>query len=114
MPSYSPVFSSQLILGSDSTGYPSFDVPAGFTAVVRDFSQWDIAGGATTELVIQNSGAAPGIVSARLENAGVAAYSQWQGRVVVPEGGIISLTVTHIFAGPDVYVGGYLLRNTLT
>lgn len=104
-----PVYSSQLILGSDSTGYPSFDVPADFVAVIRDASQWDISGGAITEVVVQNSGAAPGIVVARLSDAGVATYSQWQGRVVVPPGGIISVTVTSVFARPDVYVGGYLL-----
>jgi hypothetical protein len=114
VPSYSPVFSSQLILGTDATGFPSFEVPAGFTAVARDFSAWDIGGGAVVEMVVQNSGAAPGVVCAVLGPIGVASYEQWQGRVVIPAGGILSLTITAVFARPDVYVGGYLLRNTLT
>lgn len=109
-----PVYSSQLILGTSSTGYPSFDVPDGFTAVVRDFSVWDEAGGAVVQLLIQNSGAAPAITAAVLGPLGVAAYSQWQGRVVVPAGGIISCTITSVFTAPDVYVGGYLLVNAGT
>lgn len=113
MASYNPVFSSQFILGSSTDGYPSFDVPDGYTAVVRDFSIWAPAAIAFVLLEIQNSGAAAAITAAALQIAAFAGYSQWQGRVVVPGGGIISITRTSVGDSPDVYVGGYLLANTL-
>lgn len=114
MPSYSPVFSSQFIVASELDGISSFLVPAGFTAVVRDFSSWFSAGGAVVQLVVQNSEAAPGVTVAAVGAAGVAEYSQWQGRVVVPAGGIMTVDTTYLGATPDIYVGGYLLRNNLT
>lgn len=104
-----PVYSQQFLLDNASTGYSSFEVPAGFVAVVRDFSIYDTVGGNVTKLMVQDSDAAPGICVAALEATGVAQYSQWQGRVVVPAGGIISLELVTVGDTPDVYVGGYLL-----
>lgn len=82
--------------------------------MVRDFSMWTAEGAAIAQLLVQNSGAAPAITMAAVSTLGVATYDQWQGRVVVPAGGILSVTISELSSGPDVYVGGYLLRNTLT
>lgn len=114
MPSYSPVFSSQFILNNSTTGYSSFEVPAGFTAVIRDFSCYTIVGVSLAQILVQNSSVAPPIVVASLGELGVNVYAQWQGRVVVPAGGLIDQNLEFTGDGPDTYVGGYLLRNTLT
>lgn len=114
MPSYSPVFSEQFILSDEALGYPSFLVPAGFTAVVRDFSAFTADGVELAQVLIQNSGAAPAIVVASVGSILAAGYGQWQGRAVCPGGGTISVSLTYLLGGPDVYVGGYLLRNNLT
>jgi hypothetical protein len=114
VPSYSPVFSSQFIVSTEAEGYPSFLVPAGFTAVVRDFSIFSTASVELAQLFIQNSDAAPAVCCASLATASAPAYAQWQGRVVCPEGGTISVTLEFVFGAPDLYVGGYLLRNTLS
>lgn len=111
MPSQ-PVYSSQFIAYNASVGSLDFAVPTGWTAVVRDFSMWDEAGGAVAQLLIQDSEAAPAITAAVVKSAGIAAYSQWVGRVVVPGGGIISVTLTSVITTPDIYAGGYLLQNT--
>lgn len=114
MPSYSPVFSSQFILYTDAAPNLSFLVPAGMTAVVRDFSLQTNLGGAVAQVAIQNSEAAPAIVIAQLETVGFPAYDHLEGRWVVPENGLVNLSVSTVDSGTSVYVGGYLLRNTLS
>lgn len=103
------VYSSQLLIGSSSLGYPSFLVPENFVAVVRDVSAWDSAVGFVVQVLIQNSDAAEAITAVAVQDAGVPAYAHWEGRVVVPAGGTISLETTSVGGSPDVYVGGYLL-----
>lgn len=114
MPSYSPVFSTQLILYTDAAPNLSFLVPDGFTAVVRDFSAQTNLGGVIAQLFVQNDVDAPLVCVAQAETAGVAGYDQWQGRVVAPAGATLSLELSTADSGTSVYVGGYLLRNTLT
>lgn len=114
MPSYSPVFSSQFILYTDAAPNYVFDVPAGFTAVVRDFSAFTELGGLVTALNIQDSEAAPAIVCCYLGGFGAPEYQHIEGRWVVPGGGIMTLYVSSVSLATSVYVGGYLLRNTLT
>ncbi len=114
MPSYSPVFSEQFILYTDTSGATAFEVPASFTAVLRDASAYATIGGAEVTFSVQNSEDAPQVVVAQVNPAGIAAYDQWQGRVVIPEGGLLTLQEAIVGLGLEIYAGGYLLRNTLT
>lgn len=109
---FQPVFSSQFIVSNDETGTGVFEVPSGSVAVIRDFSVWLEAGGALVQLQIQNSSVAPAVVAAQVSTIGVPGYAQWQGRVVVPPGGIMSIASESLGSGLHVYVGGYLLANT--
>lgn len=111
--SYSPVYSTQFIVYGSSAGALEFAVPAGFTAVIRDASADATATAATVTVLVQNSDAAPAIVVARMSGAGIPFYSQWQGRVVCPGGGTISASATELGADVSIYVGGYLLRDTV-
>jgi len=114
VPSYSPVFSSQFISYTDAAPNTSFDVPTGFTAVVRDITAYATL--AATELLVQygNGEDAPLVSFAQLTLGGISAYAQWTGRVVVPAGGTIELDAGSLVSGLEIYVGGYLLRNTLS
>lgn len=114
MPSYSPVFSQDFINYNESDGDMAFEVPAGFTAVVRhaDFSVE--AGGSVFSLTKQNSGAAPTVQFFVATLVGLLEHQQWDGRVVIPEGGILTLYQATLGVAAQVYAGGYLLRNTLT
>lgn len=114
VPSYSPVFSTQFIVYVDAAPNLSYEVPAGFTAVVRDVTFYATIAGTLCQVTIQDSGAAPVVTVVSEELAGLGAYEQWTGRVVVPEGGFIGLVLGSLAAGINAYVGGYLLRNTLT
>lgn len=114
MPSYSPVFSAQFINYGASTPNTEFEVPSGFTAVVRDVSAFAQAGATVFDVRYQNDEDSPSIVFWGGNPIGIWVPSQWQGRVVVPELGIISLGVESVDESFTCYVGGYLLRNTLT
>jgi hypothetical protein len=112
--SYSPVFSSQFILHNESVPNDSFEVPAGFTAVIREVDLYSVAGESTLYLFIKNSDAAPGVTFTTLTVAGINQTAQWTGRVVVPAGGSIVAETASLGTEDQFYVGGYLLRNTLT
>ena len=114
MASYSPVFSSQFIVYTDSAPTTSFEVPAGFTAVIRDFSAFGQYAATIYQVAIQNSDEAPNCVVAQIELVGVADWGQVQGRWVVPAGGFINLYMGELEIGSQAYVGGYLLRDTLS
>jgi hypothetical protein len=109
--SYSPVYSAQFLVYTDSTPNTSYDVPAGMTAVIRDYTHQTNFGVANSQLAIGNSLEAPACVVAELAPDGEGAYAQWTGRIVVPGGGFIELFISSIDVGNSLYVGGYLLRN---
>jgi len=111
VPSYSPVYSAQFILYTSVDPTTSYEIPSGFTAVVRDFTGYSDGGASLCQLLIQNDGSAPELVVAQLSFAGIAAYAQWQGRVVVPAGGFILIQPGALLVNPGFYVGGYLLRD---
>lgn len=113
MPSYSPVFSSQFIVYTDATPNTLFEVPSGFTAVVRDFTAFATASLTLVQLSISDSTGAPECTFASLNLTGLEIAQQWTGRVVVPENGFIVLTAGTLRANLQAYVGGYLLRNNL-
>lgn len=114
MPSYSPVYSSQFVVRHGTDPLVPFVVPAGFTAVIRDFTVYSSVAGLVAQTLIQDSAEAPALVVAQLSGIGVAEYAQWTGRVVVPAPGIITNAITDVGDAASIYVGGYLLRNTLT
>lgn len=114
MPSYSPVFSVQFIVYTPAAPNESYEVPAGFTAVIREVDLYQEAGASTVVVSAQDSDSAPVATFAALSLTGTIDSDQWTGRVVVPAGGIISIYPVSIGTGATVYVGGYLLRNNLS
>jgi hypothetical protein len=88
----------------------SFEVPAEFVAVIRDYSLYTAAGGSDSQLIIQGAGALFGIVVASLSAVGVNVTEQWEGRVVAGSGYTISVTSGGLSVNDCIYVGGYLLR----
>lgn len=114
MPSYSPVFSAPLIQYTNATPNTSFEVPSGFTAVARFAAITQDYGGYAAGWYIQDSEAAPGIFFDYTSDLGLLECHQWQGRVVVPEGGFFGFTSSEFGSSLNAYLGGYLLRNTLT
>lgn len=109
-----PVYSAQFIVRPSGEPLTPFIVPDGFTAVIRDFSALERAAAAIYELDIQNSLEAEMVGVAQLKTIGVADFQQWLGRVVVPQGGQISVQGFIIGTAADIYVGGYLLTNSGT
>lgn len=114
MPSYSPVFSVPFVTYTPSTPNTSYLVPDGYTAVVRQVSGWQEIGGWIIYLNVQDSEAAPAMTVASQGADGVSNGVMFEGRWVCPGGGIISVAWTELGSHPNFYVGGYLLRNTLT
>jgi hypothetical protein len=49
-----------------------------------------------------------------LKSVEIATCAYWTGRVVVPGGGQIFILWSELGTSPQFYVGGYLIRNTLT
>lgn len=114
MPSYNPVYSTQLIAYTDSAPNNVYEVPEGFTAIIRYASYFESSGAGYADVYIQDSPTAPGITVIALEVTGVNQLQHADLRVVVPGGGLITLFEGALGSGPQVYVGGYLLRDTLT
>lgn len=114
MPSYSPVFSQGFIYYTEAAPNQNFDVPAGFTAVVRDISVSCEAGASVFNLVTYNGDGAPGVTEVYLEVTGALVSAHWEGRIVVPGGGTIYLGQYTLGVDGAAYVGGYLLRNSLS
>jgi len=112
--SYSPVFSAQFIVYTASTPNSTFVVPDGFTAVMRDASVVQDVGGYAWELNFANSEEAPVCAVDYASSLGVFEVHQWQGRVVVPAGGVIGVVFSTVGPTPSCYVGGYLLRNVVS
>lgn len=110
---YSPVYSAAFIEYTAETPNLSFEVPPGFTAVARFGVVSQDIGGYTASFYFQNSEEAPSITF--WNSAGISEYttSTFDGRVVIPENGIISLFLSSLGSRPQAYLGGYLLRNVV-
>lgn len=114
MPSYSPVFSQGFIYYTEDAPNTTFEVPAGFTAVVRDWDLWVEAEAGGFQLEVATGAGAPYVaVDGIVTLAALTAY-HFRGRVVVPAGGTILYNQDTLGVGATSYVGGYLLRNTLS
>lgn len=114
MPSYSPVFSAAFVQYTTATPNASFDVPAGFTAVIRQISAAQNIGGWILQVYIADAVGAPGIQIVEIGQVGDFNYVAQEGRWVVPGGGAIEIVLSELGSDTSVYVGGYLLRNTLS
>jgi len=114
VPSYSPVFSAQFIVYTDSTPNTEYEVPAGFTAVVRQLSFFSSVSAAGWEFAINNTLGAPLCVIAGNSELGVLVFDNIEGRWVVPETGTMELFFSGPSSGVSFYAGGYLLRNTVS
>lgn len=106
-----PVYSSQFVVYTPSTPNESFQVPAGFTADVRQGIITQDIGGYDWNLYFQNSPEAPACFFSAITDIGINNSASWQGRVIVPEGGIIAMQVSTVGSGCWGYVGGYLFTN---
>lgn len=105
-----PVFSQGFIYYTDAAPNSDYEVPEGFTAVVRDFTVFSSLAAVDAYLIVQNNATAPQVGIASIESVGVLKSDQWQGRCVVPAGGFITISLSGVSSGTSVYVGGYLLR----
>lgn len=114
MPSFSPVFSAPLIEYTPSTPNTQFEVPPGFTAVVRQVSCFQDIGGWILTILFQDSMAAPALTVVQLGASVFLNYAAQEGRWVIGEGGIITASLDSLGSATSIYVGGYLLRNVLT
>lgn len=114
MPSYSPVYSQAFILNTDAAPNTEFEVPSGYTAVIRQITITVETGVAYFEVRIANSLIAPYVAIAIWGAPVNLATQSFQGRWVVAGGGIITLYQDILGVGGGTYVGGYLLRNTLS
>lgn len=113
MAGYSPVYSQQFILYTPDTTNTSFEVPSGFTAVVRQITYGSYLGEGWAFMGVQNSAEADTCWFASLAINVVYGFSEWFGHVVCAEGGFISLNISQLADDGCVYCGGYLLRNQL-
>lgn len=114
MASYSPVFSAPFILYSEAAPNTEFEVPSNFTAVLRDFTCHTTAGETYADLYVSDGDGGPEVTVWTLNPTGLEVPTQWQGRVVVPGGGLIRIYQYTLGVGCTIYVGGYLLRNSLS
>lgn len=114
MPSYSPVFSVPLIQWTTAAPNTSFLVPDGYTAVVRQMTILCEAGGVAGGVYIADSEIAPPCWIHYVTEFGVLVEDQLEGRWTVPGGGLLVLELTDFASLASAYVGGYLLRNSLS
>lgn len=112
--SYSPVYSQGFLYYTAGTPNTQFEVPQGWTAVVREFDAYDEIGDVAAIMGVALAAGAPFVNIAVLVIAPALTSGHWEGRVVVTEGGIIGLDIVALSTNGTAYVGGYLLRNTIS
>lgn len=108
------VYSTQFILYGEETPNTVFEVPAGFTAVIRQISYCVQASASLFSVNVADSDAAPANAIDLRTITALDDSTHVEGRWVVPEGGLIELFVDNVGSNPTVYIGGYLLRNVGT
>ena len=111
---YSPVYSAAFIQYTASTPNPLFEVPAGYTAVARYGSILQEIGGYAAGFFLADSEIDPEMYFDYASALGVFEFHQWNGRVVVPEGGFLGVSLSTVGDSPAVYLGGYLLKNVVS
>jgi len=111
--SYSPVYSSQFIVHTGTAPNSQFEVPAGFTAVIRQITVASFAAAVEWDVTIQNDASAPACAIAVGTLAAIAEATQQQLHVVVPAAGFIIFNNLTVGDNCNAYVGGYLLTNVV-
>jgi hypothetical protein len=98
-----PVYSTQLLRASSSTGLIHLDVPAGYVCVVRDI---DAVAAPTSGNTLQAfvDGTAFWIVELGVEASFT--WQSWRGRQVTLPAGLVQFSSSDVV---DVVVSGYLL-----
>jgi hypothetical protein len=112
--SYSPVYSAAFVEYTDASPNTSFEVPSGYTAIVRQFSVYAELAAVNVQLASQDSETGTYVVLAAAVLASFPAQQQLYGRWVVPEGLTIALLGGEVGTGLNVYIGGYLLTNVVS
>lgn len=110
---YSPVYSTPFVQYTPDTPIDSYEVPEGFTAIIRQVSVTQEAGAYSFAVYIQDSAEAPALIVSSGEGTGLYNNARDTGRWVVPAGGIITIAVSALFGSLNMYVGGYLLQNVI-
>ena len=110
---YSPVYSTPFIQYSSITPNTQFDVPGGYTAIVRQFSAVQSIGGYYAALYIADNLDGPEMQVLNAEQVGADNSVQQEGRWVVPGGGYIRVAFSELGSSFYLYVGGYLLANNI-
>jgi hypothetical protein len=105
------VYSTPFIQYTSATPNNQYEVPLGYVAIVRQITVQQNEGAYSFFAYTQDSPEAPGLVFAADESAGFYNYAAWEGRVVVPGGGIITIETSTVFSSLNSYVGGYLLND---
>lgn len=106
-----PVYSVPFILFTQVDQNTQFDVPPGYTAVIRQYSVWQDVGGWEFVLNIGLSSISYPVSIVGRNQTGVDTYVAGEGRWAVPGGGYIEIYVSHLGTSVAIYVGGYLLRD---
>jgi hypothetical protein len=114
VPSYSPVFSQGFIYYTEATPNESFLVPAGFTAVVRECDLYLSEAEVAAWVGLNFDAGGGNLWFWYASGISVASSQPWRGRVVVPGGASIVVDVAALGVSDSLYVGGYLLRNSLS
>jgi len=112
--SYSPVYSAAFVEYTDASPNTQFQVPSGYTAIVRQFSVYAELAAVNVQLASQDGETGNYVVLASAILAGFPASQQLYGRWVVPEGLTIALLGGEVGTGLNVYIGGYLLTNVVS
>jgi hypothetical protein len=110
---FSPVYSAAFIQYTHDEPNAQFEVPANFTAVIRQISIIQDIGAYEANVFIQDSIEAEGLAIFTATDVGALTQLQQEGRWVCPAGGFITLGLSSVGDTPSAYVGGYLLRNAL-
>jgi len=114
VPSYSPVFSAPLIQYTTAAPNTSFEVPEGFTAVVRQVTVLVTVGALSGGLFVADDVDAPPLWLDYWNELGVLAIHHQEGRWVCPGGSTLFIVLSELSYLASCYVGGYLLRNSLS
>jgi hypothetical protein len=111
---YSPVYSTAFIEHTSTTPNTEFEVPAGFTAILRDVILYTEVGDEDASVGYYTATSGERIVVCALQALAINGTAEWQGRAVVTEGETILLIADGLALYSSVYVGGYLLQNSVS
>ena len=101
------VYSQAFVLYSEDTPNDTFDVPEGFSIVVRQASVVTTIGITVVTINVADGPGAEYIAVAALKTAGAFSDDERQGRWCASEGGSVKIFQQTLGVGAYVYVGGY-------